>query len=60
MVRQMIAAVSITAIALLFLNVGWCVGGVVGGLIWCLAVCVGLVGCGWLIGLALNYKEWFK
>lgn len=60
MVRQMLAASAILALALFFLNVGWCVGGVVGGLIWCLAVCVGMVGCGWLLGLALNCKEWFK
>jgi hypothetical protein len=60
MVRQMLAAGAVTALALFFLNLGGHVGGVVGGLIWCLAVCVGLVGCGWLLGLALNYKEWFK
>lgn len=60
MVRQALTAGAITALALFFLCLGRHMGGVVGGLIWCFAVCFGIAGCGWLLGLALNSKEWFK
>lgn len=60
MVRKALAAGAVTALAIFFLSIGCHVGGAVGCLIWCLAVCVGMVGCGWLLGLALNCKEWFK
>lgn len=57
--RQALIAMAITALAFILLNLGWYVGGIIGGLIWCTSIVVMLVGIGWLLGLVLNYKEWF-
>jgi len=57
--KQAIVAGAITALAFLVMQLGWYVGGAVGGLLWCISLCGTMLGIGWLLGLALNYKEWF-
>lgn len=59
MTKQLIAAVAITALCFLLMAIGWYVGGIVGGLIWCAALTGGMVGIGWIVSLVINTDGWF-
>lgn len=59
MTTQLIGAVAFTALCSLLMVLGWHVGGIVGGLIWCAALPCGMIGVGWLLSLLINTDGWF-
>ena len=59
MTKQLIAASAFTLLCFLLMALGWYVGGIVGGLIWCAALTCGMIGIGWLLSLVINTDGWF-
>ena len=59
MQKQLIGAVAFTALSFIAMALGWYIGGIVGGAIWCVALLFGTGGVGWLLSLAFNIEEWF-
>lgn len=59
MAKQIIWAVAFTALCLLLMVLGWHVGGIIGGLIWCASLPCGMIGVGWLLSLVINTDGWF-
>lgn len=59
MTKQLIVSIAITALCFLLMALGWYVGGIVGGLIWCTALPCCMIGIGWLLSLVINTDGWF-
>ena len=59
MTKQLIMSLAITALCFPLMALGWYVGGIVGGLIWCAALPCAMIGIGWLLSLVINTDGWF-